>query len=984
MSTSDLSSLDDSLPEDSDHANRQIRFGMFALKMGMLNREQYAREMESWIAARTPSFSQWLVDRRQLTAEQVEQIERAMHAELAASADNSVDSLPSGLESGVEWSDRQDSHSKESTGADGKRPRSDTEPNSQQGGGEGNETSLNSTVGRRTYRERSQQELLAEHERQLKSTFVIRHKLGQGGQGIVWLAHDTRLKRDVAIKQLRPELAEDRSLRQRLDQEARIISSLEHPGIVPVYGVGQFGTEQPFYAMRLIEGKTLANAIKQELRIGFPANQDSKGEGNIGRIAYERYLRKYLSHFIAACNAVAYAHSRGVLHRDLKPANIMLGQFGETLVVDWGLAKACLTPTVAFDDTTIDGAVRTSTAERFDGMVDPTMEGGYVGTPPYMSPEQACGQVSRFGVATDVFGLGATLYSLLVGKAPYEGPAEDATRLKAANHQLVSARRRNPLVPAPLSAVCDRAMAYEPAQRYASAIDLRQEIEAWLADEPVQALPDSSTQKLARWGRAHRGVVRTAIASLVLFTVTLAVAAYRLRQQQSQTQRNFEQARSLMLGVIDLLQLTPVEIMDSPSVMDKRAKAMESATQAAKFLHQFAPHDLDVNLRKIQAQHYQANGLRLQGNLQNAAQLLADALQTHDEIVSQIDDERRGECRSQFLEVLRILALVQGEAGEISEAIETLTRAIESSREWLESKQQRLTPEMLGNPAQSQEVFGSTAQIWPKFYVQGVVARALAERGALRLVLRDQMGAREDLISARDYYVEIVQADDASSTRFGKVLDEFLLCLIHSQLAMLADQEGDVEEATRYHELAARRADELDPEGSLVDRDHLNIRAVLRLAQAKFWLAHQMRHDEALINLGYTIESWSILAREHTTAVQYHAQLAAAHCTLAKQLMVDPEQRQRAEEMLHAARATLINQLNRVPEVVQLYGLQAETMLALSQLEELKGQAAPAERYREQARVMILEAVKRSPRNRDYQNLQQMIDPATRSEELAK
>ncbi|MFM9115963.1 MAG: serine/threonine-protein kinase, partial [Planctomycetota bacterium] len=422
MSTSHSSLPGGSTPDDSDHANRQIRFGTVALKLGLLSREQYAREMESWIEAGAPDFAQWLVERRQLTVEQVEQIERAMYAERAASHDNSADSLPSERDSEFQQNQLSDSRSRPSTGADPLRPRSDTDPNSRQEGEDVYETRVDFRATRQQHEGLVPADLLLANQRQLLTTFEIRGKLGQGGQGIVWLARDLRLKRDVAIKELRPNLAKDEGLQQRLVQEAKIISVLEHPGIVPVYGIGKFGSEQPFYAMRLIEGKTLASAIKQELRIGFPDGLGATGGGAISRNAYEKYLRKYLSHFITACNAVAYAHSRGVLHRDLKPANIMLGQFGEAWVVDWGLAKAGLMRTGAPEESTIAPPLEARSTAHGEIAVDPTMEGVYIGTPQYMSPEQARGQVSRFGIHTDVFCLGATLYFLLVGKAPYEAP----------------------------------------------------------------------------------------------------------------------------------------------------------------------------------------------------------------------------------------------------------------------------------------------------------------------------------------------------------------------------------------------------------------------------------------------------------------------------------------------------------------------------------------------------------------------------------
>src|SRR5262249_53390320 len=189
--------------------------------------------------------------------------------------------------------------------------------------------------------------------------------------------------------------------------EGESSGGLEHPGVVPVYGLGQYADGRPFYAMRFIRGDSLKDAIQRFHEAERP-----------GRDPGERRLafRELLGRFVDVCNAVAYAHSRGVLHRDLKPGNVMLGKYRETLVVDWGLAKVVARDVPAGGDGTGEATLRPSSGS---GMAE-TLYGSAVGTPAYMSPEQAVGRLDQLGPATDGYGVGATLYTGRTGRAPVE------------------------------------------------------------------------------------------------------------------------------------------------------------------------------------------------------------------------------------------------------------------------------------------------------------------------------------------------------------------------------------------------------------------------------------------------------------------------------------------------------------------------------------------------------------------------------------
>ena len=233
--------------------------------------------------------------------------------------------------------------------------------------------------------------------------FRILRPHARGGLGDVFVALDSELHREVALKQILEKHADDPDSRERFVAEAEITGGLEHPGVVPVYGLGTYGGGRPYYAMRFIKGDSLKEAIEH-----FYGDLSLKNDP--GRRSLE--LRKLLRRFLDVCNAVDYAHSRGVIHRDVKPANIILGKHGETLVVDWGLAKAVGRADPSVGEETI--------APSSSGSSE-TMPGSAMGTPAYMSPEQARGDLDRLGPPSDVYSMGATLYCLLTGKPPFEG-----------------------------------------------------------------------------------------------------------------------------------------------------------------------------------------------------------------------------------------------------------------------------------------------------------------------------------------------------------------------------------------------------------------------------------------------------------------------------------------------------------------------------------------------------------------------------------
>jgi serine/threonine-protein kinase len=353
--------------------------------------------------------------------------------------------------------------------------------------------------------------------------FRIVQPHAEGGLGIIYRAHDEELQREVALKEIQPRFATRPEERARFLREAEITGSLEHPGIVPVYSLGRYPDGRPYYAMRLIQGTNLKEAIEefhQEAREGKEIDPGSR------LLA----LRKLLDRFRTVCEALAYVHSRGILHRDVKPQNIMIGRYGETLLVDWGLAKStgrADTPAVVEEpsswpipsdgsDATVDWGQARSREEGSDA----TSAGSIVGTPAYMSPEQAEGGSERVGPASDVYGLGATLYHLLTGRLAFEGSATEVlAKVRRGEFPKPRSVRRD--VPRALEAVCLKAMALRPADRYASAGDLADDVERWQADEPVTAWREPWLLRARRWARRHRVLIIAALAAVLLTAVVL-------------------------------------------------------------------------------------------------------------------------------------------------------------------------------------------------------------------------------------------------------------------------------------------------------------------------------------------------------------------------------------------------------------------------------------------------------------------------------
>jgi len=299
----------------------------------------------------------------------------------------------------------------------------------------------------------------------------------QGGLGRVGVALDEQLQREVALKEIREEFADDPRNRARFVQEAEVTARLEHPGIVPVYALGHHLDGRPFYVMRFVRGDSLQEDICR-FHDAHPPGRISD-DSRLG-------LRRLLERFLSVCQTIAYSHSCGVLHRDLKPANILLGPYGETLVVDWGLAKVVGRGPVG-DDLAAELTLQPPSGE---GSL--TQAGSAMGTPAFMSPEQATGSV-QLGPVTDVYGLGATLYALLTGVPPCGGGTVAAVLERVRTGDFPPPRSLRSDLSLELERICRKALALRPADRYATVTALASDLESCLAFDPLLAPAEALT-----------------------------------------------------------------------------------------------------------------------------------------------------------------------------------------------------------------------------------------------------------------------------------------------------------------------------------------------------------------------------------------------------------------------------------------------------------------------------------------------------------
>ncbi len=377
--------------------------------------------------------------------------------------------------------------------------------------------------------------------------YEVEEEVARGGMGVIYRVRDPEMRRFLAMKVLlSPGDEQGDKLSARFQDEAQLTGQLDHPGIIPVYDMGRGEDGRLYFTMRLVKGRTLEEVFEL-VREGKEGWTNTRALGVLQKV----------------CEAMAFAHERGVIHRDLKPSNVMVGRFGETYVMDWGLAKLVdedETPEPAHDSS-VHTVLTSARKEDSDGSSElETLEGDVMGTPAYMAPEQARGKVGRVGTRADVYSVGAMLYDLLAGHPPYRPPGVKVSAREVLERLLdgppAPIEQEAHDAPPELCAICERAMERSAERRYATMMEVADDLQAFVEHRVVQAYRRGALIEFRKWVERNRGTAASLALALVLaFVGLVAVSLIQTRSVQA-----VELANKELEGANEALETANVEI----------------------------------------------------------------------------------------------------------------------------------------------------------------------------------------------------------------------------------------------------------------------------------------------------------------------------------------------------------------------------------------------------------------------------------------
>ena len=686
----------------------------------------------------------------------------------------------------------------------------------------------------------------------ITTEYRIERLHARGGLGSVFLATDSTLNRQVAIKipkwnQLSPELL------GRFEREARVTGRMDHPGIVPVHALQRENPKHPCYVMRFVEGPTLYATIRA-------LHQDA-GASRSRDFYHTLGFRQLLQNLIAVSNIVAYAHGQGIIHRDIKPGNVIVGPFGETILLDWGLAKIIGEK----DELMANGVEPGDWAD-----VTATRTGQVLGTPAFAAPEQLLGHTKAVDQRSDVFSLGATLHFLLTGTLLVQ-QHETAKYLHRISSERLSLIKLSSRIPKPLAAICRTATHISPDLRYPGALEFADDIQRYLAQEPIQVLRDSMATRGFRWMRKHRATTAaTAIALLLLLGFSVL-------------------ALSLLSNFNRQLESTNNELATSNLALERSNREAQESRTAAELNFAAAADAVDQFLVAI------TDNDRLRQT--DFSALRKDLLESSKPFLEKLRDQKPGEVsvEKSRVKALSKLASIDLETGRIKEAtsgyllckttlqslvanhpdeaeFRSLLADCHSSLGWISNSQ--------GNTEQTMENYNTALELRRKLATEfpddpKCRARVVKSQIGLGILLRGQ----RDFVGAQEHFDESISTSEQLVADFPEVPDyQSSLASSLEHLGLLLARTGKLSSS-----LEKRRA-ALAIREKLVQRypDNVSYRAYLALNQLNVGLALAESNNPVQAQEHYQValEILEQLVREFPANPVYHEYLAKIHNNL--------------------------------------------------------------------------------------------------------